>query len=404
MNKTFCILPWIHLCVNKDNNVQPCRVWSDEARLGNLSYQTLDQIANSSKMNELRKDMIEGNQRPECRQCYDREMMETQYGTSMRQWFNNRFKNYIPSVTTNTNADGSLRSPFEMKVMYVQYSNLCNMACRSCSDRYSSLWADENKLSSKVINITETNKNSLTSFMERLHEVEFINMAGGETSLIDEHWQILERLKEMGKFNVEILWCTNLSKIEYNKKKLVDYAKIFPRMSIRASIDATFKRAELYRHNTHWPTIERNLKEIYDHGLDVVVVCTVGATNIWHVPDLHRYLIDSKLIRTRRNQFTANMLVFPEHLSAKILPYNFKKLVEKKLTEHQKWLKNLNPQLEQPFLWETMIEFMLKEDHSFMIDKFLEFNLALDKKRNQNLFDTFPELRCLNKPGNTSDK
>lgn len=395
MNKTFCILPWIHLCVNKDSKVFPCRSWADNTdAFGDISLQSFNDIAHSSKMNRLRSDMVQGTPRPECRQCYDRERMKTPYGTSMRQWFNTRYKNQISDIVANTNEDGSLKSPFEMRVMYIQYSNLCNMACRSCSEQYSSLWAEENKSSAKVINITKHNNGSINNIIERLHEVDFINMAGGETSLIAEHWQILDELKKLGRSEVEVHWCTNLSKIEYNKKSIIEYAKIFPKLTVRASIDALLDRASIYRHNTHWPTIEKNLKELYNNNVNVTVVATAGATNIWHIPDLHKHLITAQLIKTHRNQFTVNMLVFPKYLSAKILTPEMKQRTEIKLKKHQQWLKarSKTHHLEQPFVWDTMIKFMYEEDHTHLIGQFLEFNQDLDKKRNQNLFETFPEL------------
>ena len=161
-------------------------------------------------------------------------------------------------------------------------------------------------------------------------------------------------------------------------------------MLIRGSVDASHLRAELYRHGTHWETIECNLKEIYNNNVKFKINCTIGAMNVWHAPDLQQYLIENRLIKSQ--QFSLNILTVGEMLSIKVLPTFYKKIVEEKIEIHKCWCIKNNISTEQ---WNYVIKFMNSEDHSHLFENFKKFNLSLDKLRNQCTTSIFPELKLI---------
>ncbi len=399
MKKTFCVLPWIHIRTKSDNKVFPCAAWGKSEPFGDLNKSSINEVMTSETFNTLRKNMLEGVATEGCSGCYARDAADKNNGgdVSMRKMFNSQFKDQIDDIIKHTNSDGSLSRPFQLKAMFVQFSNLCNMACRSCNPSHSSLIAQEKNRKKSVIKITDNNPSAFGQFMDRLDQVQFINFAGGETAFIDEHWEILDRLLEINKTDVTIHWNTNLSTINYNGKNLVDYSKKFPKFLIRASLDATHERAELYRHNTSWPVIESNLRLLKQHKALYVVLCTVGATNIWHVPDMHQYLIENSFFPTSNHSiFLGNALYWPEILSATILPLHFKDEVTTKIQNHIAWL-HANKINAKFHFWESLIHYMNNENKSYLLPDFVEYNMQLDKKRNQNFFSTFPELAFLQK-------
>ena len=386
MKKTFCIMPWIHIHTRPNGDASPCCVWDINKPIGNINDQPIEKLAHSMNFNLLRKLMLMEKPPKECSDCVDKQLSQVPR-TSYRSWQNENFKDHIPELLENTNDDGSLKQEFKMKFLNIRYSNLCNMSCRTCGSHSSSLWAQEEKKSNPVIKITETQPNYLDEIISKLPDAEIINFAGGESILIPEHWKILDKLIELKKTNVKIFYVTNLSKLSYQHKNILDYAKLFPNMRLTGSIDASHQRGELYRNGTNWSHIENNLKEIYKNNVPIRINCTLGAMNIWHAPDLQRYLIESSLIKP--DQFSISILTQGKILSTKVLPLKFKQEVVKKIENHKLWLASLNIDSIQ---WDSVMKFMLSEDHSYLLQELASFNKHLDSVRNQDTLSVFPEL------------
>lgn len=389
MNKTFCVMPWIHVHTRPNGDTSPCCMWNMKNPTGNINNNTIDEIANSKELKFIRKSMLNDIPNPNCIECNVKDLSNT-VEISHKVMQNTTFKTLIPSLIEHTAQDGSLTESFKMRYMNIRYSNLCNMSCRTCGDHSSSLWAQEKLSQHPVVKITDTQPNYLEEIFQRLHEVDVISFAGGESTLIPEHWEVLDKLIELDKMDVRITYFTNLSKLNYQSKHILDYTEIFKNFTLLGSIDASHARAELYRNGTHWPTIEKNLKIIYETNTNFKINCTVGAMNVWHAPDLEKHLIENNLIKS--HQFSINMLIQSEMQSAKILPLYFKFSVMEKINKHKEWLTS---QCIKSSHWDTVIKFMFSEDHSHLINKFVFYNLKLDKIRNQDTFTTFPELSCL---------
>lgn len=389
MSKPFCIMPWVHVHTRPTGDASPCCVFDLDKPVSNTNNLSLEQIAHSDSFNYLRKQMMLNSPPKECYDCTSKHKSSIDE-LSYRFWQNNNFSHLVDDLIENTNSDGSLKKEFSMKFMNIRYSNLCNMACRTCGSHSSSLWAQEEKFSNPVIKISDSQPTYLENIFLRLKDVEVINFAGGESILVPEHWEVLDKLLELEKTNVKIFYVTNLSKLSYQRKNILDYAQKFPNMIIRGSIDASHSRAELYRHGTHWPTVEHNLKEIYNNNINFKTNCTIGAMNVWHAPDLQQYLIEENLIKL--HQFSLNILTKGEMLSIKVLPKFYKKIVEEKILIHKTWCNKNNIPTTQ---WDLVIKFMNSEDHSHLFEHFKKYNLDLDLLRNQSTTDVFPELKLI---------
>jgi radical SAM protein with 4Fe4S-binding SPASM domain len=398
MKNNLCVAPWVGVRVKSDGDVIPCTVWNvmedKSSSFGNIKNQSIDDIANSEGMCGVRKRMLNNEVLDECRSCNLRDMKNTGGSErSMRAIFNSKFTSDLKRIEHTTNPDGSLREPFKMKMLYSMLSNLCNMACRTCGPMNSSLWGEEEKKVFPVIELTKQSTQSINQIYAKLEDVEFINFAGGEPSLVPEHWEILDRLISIGRTNTEIHWITNLSKLTYKNKSILDYTSQLPRLMIRGSVDASHERAELYRHNTKWSVVEQNIRILNTSGVNFCVQSTVGATNLLCLTDLHKYL--TREIGLHVERFYLHFLVQPPHLSAQILPAVLKKQFKVKYDEHISWLIKQNVHGSYLRNWEYLLSFVNSKDSSHLISKFVEHNIELDQKRNQNFFETFPELQLL---------
>ena len=63
-----------------------------------------------------------------------------------------------------------------------------------------------------------------------------------------EHYQILDKLIELGRTNVKIRYSTNFSKFKFGKKHVFDYWKQFKNLQLWVSVDGIGKIGEYVRH------------------------------------------------------------------------------------------------------------------------------------------------------------
>lgn len=115
---------------------------------------------------------------------------------------------------------------------------------------------------------------------------------------------------------------------------------------------------------------------------------TVGAMNVWHAPDLHKYLIEEQLVRP--DQLKVNNLVDAPWLSSKILPAGVKIDATRKIKDFQQWGESQNYDTSS---WDSVINFMNLEDHGHLLEEFISYNKKLDSIRNQSSEEVFPELK-----------
>ena len=73
MNKTFCILPWIHTHIKPNGDVHLCSRKS--IPLGNLNNNSINDIIHSDKMDGIRQDMRDGKLIEGCEKCYHEESL-----------------------------------------------------------------------------------------------------------------------------------------------------------------------------------------------------------------------------------------------------------------------------------------------------------------------------------------
>ena len=385
MNESFCVLPWLHIQTQPNGLAYPCCQYSYASPIGDVTKNTLEEIANSKEIKLLRKNMMNGFKIEQCLECNKTSKDES----NLRNEFNNFYKDIIPDLIKNTDLDGNYDN-WKLKFVNVRYSNLCNFACRTCGPDNSSLWAQENNQINPVVNITDKVPTYINDIIRKLHEIDFINFTGGESLLVDENWKILDEIIKQNLTHIKITLITNLSKLQYKNRNLIEYAKKFKNFTIIVSLDSIGERANLYRHGTNWNVMENNLKELVKNNINFHINVTIGAMNAWHFPDAEKYLYENNLIYP--NAVVLTNLVYQRFLSTKILPFEFKKEIVKKIEDHQVYLeeKKLNGKN-----WNSIKNYMLEEDHTFLLKNFIKFNKFLDKKRNENFLQVFPELKSI---------
>ena len=342
-NNLFCPLPWIGAHIMPNGTFSYCCVQNqydkDLIQNGDLSTQTISEARNNSWSKKLRQDLLNGVQHKSCRSCW---ALEDQGLKSLRQHYHNQwFKDYGYADTFEFNSDGTLD---DQNIIYwdVRQTNLCNMNCVMCGPDYSSLWnrdilKSHNKPVKKggVIDAVQVSKDNILDIIKNnIDKTYKFYFAGGEPLISPMHWAILEELVERKLFNVELAYNTNLLKLDYKGKNIIDYWKKFKVVYVGCSIDAVGKRAEIIRTGTNWEKIDKNFrildKELfYSKALNV----TTSNMSIGGLRETIEWAKSFEWFQEEDKLLVNNLVYHPEWLSINVLPQDVKEKVWKEIEE-----------------------------------------------------------------------
>ena len=393
---TFCMLPWMHLHAYPDGRAYPCCFAFDPYHVGNLNKESLKEVFNGQKMKDMRVRMLNNKKSRECMKCYDQEKSGF---FSLRLSSNKHFGHNIPLVH-NTLPDG--QADFVMKYWDIRFSNLCNMACRSCGTWFSSNWYEDHKKltgspppHAKIMKVGRNTNDMWEQMLESFDHAEQFYFAGGEPIIMEEHYRILKELDRRKMYHVRLIYNTNFSKTKFKDIDVFELWNKFDSVSVGASLDAEGSRAELMRKGTKWEETVANRKRMMEvcPQVDFYISSTVSLMNSLHVCDFHKNWVEKGLINAQ--DFNFNLLQHPVWQRMDILPPEHKERVKDKYEEHIKWLKGKDPLTRASKGFESGLKWMLEKDHQKHLDLFFSNTRKYDKIRNENSVDVFPEWKEL---------
>jgi len=389
-SKYFCMAPWVHLSTWQTGDTYPCCAYDYETPVGNVNNEGIKGVWNNEKMKELRLAMLENKPTHGCRKCFD---YEEQGIFSYRHKMNKDFAHHMPLVE-ETKQDGTV-DKLNIAFFDVRFSNLCNMKCRSCGSHFSSRWAEDEEGKGRIVEIEYPHLwEEIDEILETTEEIYF---TGGESLFMQQHYELLDRLIQIGHFP-KLMYNSNASRLHLKDKHVKDYWKYFDNIVFGVSCDQIGDKANYTRHGQKWNKIFDNLCWIRDNAphVDIVPSPTISVLNIMDLDKIIELIYNNQLA-TDYDINLNNLLVTPEYLSCTILPNHLKKQAEKKIKSAIKNLKNY------PMNWgrrkhvtsrlKKIIEFMYGEDNSHLINEFQKKTKHLDQIRNENFAKTFPELK-----------
>lgn len=402
----FCILPWIHIHGYPEGKAYPC-CDSQRYTIGDMNEQSLEEIWNGEPMKQLRHNMLNKIDSPACTKCYDKEKIG--YYT-IRNSMNKHFGHHIKEVLPETHEDGQL-DIFKMRYYDIRFSNLCNMKCRTCGDTFSSLWADENRkrfpwdietntvLQNKVTYCGRHETDIIEQLIPHIPYVQQMYFAGGEPLIMPEHYTIINMLIEQERFDVKIVYNSNMSKVIHGGNNILEDWNKFKSVAVGASLDAQGPRAEYIRYGTKWKDIVENRKKMIEvcPRVDFYLSPTVSVFNVLHVGDFHRDWVEQGLIKP--HSFHVNPLYFPRDRAVDVLPPAIKAEATDKLLKHIEWIKTQGREAIERCVpeFESLITQMNAEDRTDLIPEFFRVNDEVDKFRSEKFDDVFPELAEMRK-------
>ena len=392
---TFCMMPWLHLHAFPDGRAYPCCFAIDEYPVGNLNKDSMETVFNGKDMNQLRQNMLSNKSSKNCTKCYDQEKSGF---FSLRMSSNKHFGHNIGMVD-NTKEDGS--ADCVIKYWDIRFSNLCNLACRSCGTWFSSNWYEDHKKltgappnHAKIMKAGRSGNDIWEQLLEQFDHVEQFYFAGGEPIIMEEHLRILKELDKRKMYHVRLIYNTNFSKSKFKGTDIFELWNKFDSVSIGASLDAMGPRAELMRKGTVWEETVANRKRMLEvcPQVDFYISATVGLSNCLHVTDFHKDWVEQGLIKPQ--DFNFNLLQYPMWQRMDLLPQNEKERVTAKYNEHIAWLKSQDHLTRASKGFESALDWMNKKDMSRHMPMFIDETKKYDKIRNETFFFVIWNVLC----------
>jgi len=398
---TFCLAPWVSIHTWPDGKVFPCCLWNSRDPVGNVNAQSLEEIWNNEKMKKIRRSFLKGEKLKSCDRCFH---LEDTVNQSYRQRINKDHKDKMHYVN-ETNQDGSLNI-MNLHLWDVRISNFCNFKCRSCGLGLSSSWYSDSKALGEKVDKALININDKASFMDMLEPhyncVDEIYFAGGEPLVMPEHYQILDRLLELGRTDVNIRYSTNFSKLTYKGKHIFDYWKHFPNLELYISIDGVGKIGEYVRKGFDDKLFYDNIMAFKKSGLkvrDYGYAITYGTLNYLHLFDMMLDFIDRGYLDTNSPVNESAKVIFspidyPAHYDSVYLPDRFKVMFGKRLEGFNRELldKGVSRLFANTIMYQLELVYkrsLTKEFDHLQMAKCKSITDQLDKIRKEKFYEIF---------------
>lgn len=317
--KTFCIMPFVHMYAEPSGEMKPCCIAGGFEKPLDLKTMSIKDAYNSPQMKELRKTMLtEGEKHGACMVCYER---EDRGEFSPRNQFNSNTTWELPKVED----DYSVEPDFQH--VDIRFSNLCNFKCRMCNHEFSSNWhSDEPKVNSnsnaknrtKVIKVSETIVEDIKPYIKNVRSWYF---AGGEPLIMPEHKEILNYLHDnakeitlygVEKKNISLHYNTNLSVLKFENNNFLELWHDFYKVFLSISCDGIGKIGEYQRTGFNTENFIKNLNLIKLYfgpgdttnsppGYNYNFQYTTTMYNIFHMEDFYNFMMNEGHITDERH-------------------------------------------------------------------------------------------------------
>lgn len=382
INESMCILPWDSVAIRPFSTAMPCCRFRTDHKFGDASNVHLD-FRNSPEWNDIRQRMLDGIKLPECRQCYDDEASGK---TSTRLLDTSRH------VVTLHKKLPTTTQPEKIRFLEIAFSNLCNLACVSCSAWFSSTWGTEdfkrNRLNPAIPKVlvehnTDVDKLDLSS-------LEVLKMIGGEPLMDQKRFiDILERI-DLSK--IKLLISTNGTMLPNAKlKSLIDQCD---ELVLDVSIDGVGSVNEWYRWPTKVSEVEATMNQFQEWWgnrpkFQLRTHTVINIYNIWNLDEFIDYM------NTKYPKWVLDFdwMNQPFWQATAILPDTYKIQLTKKLKEWSATVKgNWHSWHGDPFV-STLHRMNLPAKSN--LEEFRTKTLALAKERDLDVLKMVPHIAPL---------
>ena len=367
---SMCPLPWTGIEVDTMGFYKPCCQYSEY--IPGMSVQaghTISDAMNSVYMNNVRKIFTDGGKPSGCKKCWDEELIPGRNSKRKVALYHTKLENLDPTPTEVTPV-----------FLDLKLGNICNFKCRICGSGSSSKWTKEA--------IDQGDKDAATHLKMGawprkfpdwwktidLSEVRRIEFYGGEPFLINEHFDLLEKIIDGGyASNISIHYNTNGSVWPERGVKLWPS---FKEVEISFSIDDTGDRFEYQRSGGNWQNTNDVINKAILSGHTIQICTTFNILNAYYFQETLDWV---RTLGISDDVIHFNILHGGPQFSLRNLP----KSVKKQFENHMKKIDH--PQIHD------MIQFMNQPGEN-LIHETLTHIRNSDMYRNEKFADHHQEV------------
>ena len=456
-SKTFCALPWMHLSSRPNGHMRVCCtanassvqdadsskkigggevgvLKNDDGAPANFNTTNLTDAWNNTYMKSVRLQMLKGEKPASCLKCYKEEeaghaskrMWETEY-------WGNRFD--LEEIVKETQADGSV--PPKIRYIDLRMGSKCQLGCVMCSPHDSSGWVkdwqkiyptlenpklqesmqwyNKGQVDGASYNWHKNNKEFWRELYEQIPHMYQLYFAGGESTVIEEHYTLLEEVVKRG-YAKQIELRYNSNGVEM-PQRLFDLWDEFKRVRFHYSIDAHGKQNDYIRYPSQWEHQEKQFHVLDNTGpnVEVTTATTIMALNVYYIPEFVKWKLSQNFKKINSwplgaGSINMHFAYWPPQLNVKVLPQDFKQEVTRKYREDFiPWLKenwqqctgvkennvDYDTWLASTYgvkRFENIVNFMNAEDWSQRLPEMKEWVERLEQHRGQVFAEAFPDM------------
>lgn len=438
-SKTFCPYPWIHVMTQPSGTVNFCcvangQIKTDDSFVELNGEQTgtpillnkggdMRDVWNSKHYKHIRRQMDTGERVVGCEPCYDLEDLgipsyRTNYIKDWLGWHRNadEIERIIEKSREN---DYHVDEP--PQYLDFRLGTLCNLRCRMCQSQNSSaiykelkddeLYTQEER--DFVVKHTHWNDFSdytqpwfdtpefLESVEEWLPNVNRLYFTGGEPTIIQRTYWILEKCVELGiAKDIDLVFNSNMTNIQ---PRFLDLLAKFRDVLMCLSVDGYAQYNEYIRSGSTWSIVDKHIRDYAQSEVvgNILFSPVVQIYNILNITELLDYAEEITKFSGRRIDISFLMNNYPKCLDIRNLPKHVRVEGQKRLRD---WL-NTSKYFKDDERNIATVEGIIKalEDENVNADAeeqmqiFKEYTELLDSKRDQSIKESIPDLwRMLN--------
>lgn len=422
-SKTFCPYPWIHIMTQPSSTINFCCVANGQIKKDDGSILMLNKgddissVWNNNHYRKIRKQMIEGERVDGCEPCYELEDLgiPSYRENYIQDWmgFHREADNIKQIVDKSIDNDYVV----EESPQYLDFrlGTLCNLRCRMCQSQNSSaiykelkdeeLYTEEER--DFIVKTSHWNDFSdytqpwfddpgfLSTVEEWLPNVNRLYFTGGEPTIIQRVYWILEKCVELGiNQNIDLVFNSNMTNIQ---PRFLDLIAKFKSVLMCLSVDGYGTTNEYIRSGSTWSIVDKHIRDYATSDVvgNLLFSPVVQIYNILNVTDLIDYaeLIQKETGRRIDISFLLNN--YPKCLDIRNLPQNVRDAAVKHL---ETWSATSTYFAEDERNKQTVLGLIkalkenYNEDSEEQMKIFKEYTALLDSKRNQSMAESLPDL------------
>jgi pyruvate-formate lyase-activating enzyme len=238
----------------------------------------------------------------------------------------------------------------------------------------------------------------MENFKNQEENIRQIYFTGGEPTIIEQNYNILQDLVDKGKApHVSLIFSTNMTNIQDKFIKLIQQ---FEKVTFLASCEGHGHMHEYLRFPANWDIFEKNVRRLAQMDYNkVVLMCTpvVQSVNLAYIDKFFDWIEQLNEEHGHNRIVTLPIvLTFPRHLDLEILPYDMKQRALQKIEA----FVARTPRLQNSIHFMGRLNMIRDKCNKDSYDpkallKFREYTRMLDKHRGQSLAEANPELHNL---------